>query len=109
MVRVPQGFRRVNAPMVHRPLSWEMAAWGSLGSADLPGGLRTYSDKRLPKGRLLEVDVLLPQGGTASAVVQVAWSDPLPPEHPARFDVGLRFVRAVAEDLARLEAVLLPA
>jgi hypothetical protein len=94
--------------MVHRPVSWVRAAVGSLGPDELPGGLRSYSDERLPVGRLLEVEVLLPDGGTASALVQVAWSHPLSKDHPARFDVGLRFVRAVPEDLARIETVLAP-
>jgi hypothetical protein len=101
-------FRRVNAPMVHRPVSWERFSIGSLGPDDLEGGLRSFSDERLPVGEVIEVDVLLPDGGTATAVVLVAWCDPLPREHVARFEVGLQLVRAMPEDLARMERVLGP-
>jgi hypothetical protein len=94
--------------MVHRPVSWERFSVGSLGPDDLQGGLRSYSDERLPVGRMLEVDVLLPDGGTATAVVMVVWSNPLPRTHPARYDVGLRLVRAAPDDLARIEKVLAP-
>ena len=105
---VRQRFRRVNAPMVHRPVSWERFTVGSLGPDDLEGGLRSYSDERLPVGRMLEVDVLLPDGASATAVVLVVWSDRLAAGSPARYDVGLRLVRAMPEDLARMESVLAP-
>ena len=101
-------YRRVNAPMVHRPVTWERFASGSLGPADLDGGLRSFSDERLRAGETLEVDVLLPDGGLATAVVEVAWCDPLPRGHVARYEVGLRLVRAMPDDLARMEAVLAP-
>jgi hypothetical protein len=101
-------FRRVNAPMVHRPVSWDRFSIGSLGPDDLDGGLRTYSDESMRVGDVLEVDVLLPDGGTAAAVVAVAWCDPLPQEHVARYEIGLRLVRALPDDLARMERVLAP-
>jgi hypothetical protein len=45
-------------------------------------------------GRLLEVDVFLPDGPTATAVAEVAWCDRLPEGHPAAHDVGLRIVKS---------------
>jgi hypothetical protein len=102
-------YRRVNAPMVHRPVSWDRFAQGSLGPDELEGGLRSFSDERLRVGEMLEVDVLLADGGLATAVVEVAWCDPLPRDHRARYEVGLRLVRAMADDLARMEPVLGPA
>jgi len=52
--------------------------------------------------------VLLPDGASATAVVLVVWSDRLAAGSPARYDVGLRLVRAMPEDLARMESVLAP-
>jgi hypothetical protein len=101
-----KSFRRVKAPMWHRPTSWYGAG---LRVADLEqtlAGFRSYSDEPMALGHLLEVDVLLPDGDLATAVVEVAWAEPLPQGHPARFEVGLRVVHAPTGHLARLESVL---
>ncbi len=98
----------MQAPIYHRPTSW--FSQGLLrhrrpGSDD---GVRSYSDEAVKPGRLLELDVFLPDGQTVTALVEVAWCDPLSADTPARFDVGLRFVQVDDTGRARLESVLAP-
>jgi hypothetical protein len=52
------------------------------------------------------LDVFLPDGGTATALVQVEWCDPLPGGDPARFDVGLKLIQIAPADEVRLASVL---
>jgi hypothetical protein len=52
------------------------------------------------------MDVLLPDGGTVTALVEVEWCDPLPRGEPARFDVGMRLVQIAPDDKVRLDSVL---
>lgn len=99
-------YRRVNAPVVHRPTFWESQDPEGLPREGVRGGIRTFSDEKLRVGRLLEVDVLLPGHGEASFVVRVEWVEPMPAGHAARFEVGLRLLQATAENLARVEPVL---
>jgi hypothetical protein len=101
-------FPRIFAPMLHRPTS--RLAHGLLrdGVPDPDRGFRTYTDQPLRRGDVLEVDVLLPDRSTVSAVVRVNWCEPIPGGSPARFDVGLGIARMDLADLARLEVVLRP-
>jgi hypothetical protein len=100
------GFHRVRAPMIQRPTS--RFAQGSGGTpADAPvEGVRSYSDDRMGRGRLLEVDVFLPDGSTATAVAEVAWCDRLPKGYPAAYDVGLRIVKGWRGGTMEIERVL---
>ncbi len=99
-------YRRVGAFTYHRPVTWfAVGALRRLADASL-GGFRTYTDEAQRPGRLLEVEVFLPVGGTATVVVEVAWVEALPEDAPARFDVGLRYVKASPEDVERISAVL---
>jgi hypothetical protein len=92
--------------MWHRPTSWYGAGL-TVGDLEVTlGGFRTYSDEPMLIGHLLEVDVLLPEGDVANAVVEVAWVEPLPKGQPARYEVGFRVVHAPLGHLDRLESVL---
>ncbi len=73
------------------------------------GGLRSYSDDRMKAGRLLEMDVFLPDGEAVTALVEVEWCDALPGGEPARFDVGMRIVQIDPGAKALLDTVLAPA
>jgi len=101
-------YRRVQAPVYHRPTSWFSHGLRRIGTTS-QGGLRSYSDDVVKVGRILEMDVFLPSGEPVTAVVEVEWCDPLPRGGPARFDVGLRIVQIEAAEKARLESVLAPA
>ena len=99
-------YRRVLAPIYHRPTSWFTQGLPRKSAEPALGGLRSYSDDALKPGRLLEMDVFLPDGVTATALVEVEWCDPLPRGVPARFDVGMRFVQIARSERVRLESVL---
>ena len=102
-------YRRVQAPIYHRPTSWFSHGLRRIGGVVSQGGLRSYSDDRMKTGRLLEMDVLLPDGETVTALVEVEWCDALPSGGPARFDVGMRIVQIDPGAKMQLETVLAPA
>jgi hypothetical protein len=106
--RVPQRppYRRVQAPIVHRPTSWFAQGLPRESREPGLGGIRSYSDEPVKAGRLLEMDVFLADGATVTALVEVEWCDPLPPGAPARFEVGMRWVHVARSDLERLGPVL---
>jgi len=102
-----KAFRRVQAPLFHRPVTW--FAIGMFRRAVLPalGGFRAYTDEKQKRGTLLEVEIFLPEKmGSVTVVAEVAWVEPLPDGSPARFEVGLSYVKASPDDLRRLEPVL---
>ncbi len=98
-------YRRVLAPIVHRPTAWFSRVLPHEAGLT-PIGVRSYSDERLRPGRLLEVDVLLRDGSTVTALAEVEWCDALPSDGPARFDVGMRIVQIEARAVPLLERVL---
>jgi len=108
MRRVPnrRQFPRVQAPVLHRPVTWFAIGMLRRAADDRLGGFCAYSDERQKEGRLLEVEVFLPKGDSVTVVAEVAWIEPLPAGAPARFDVGLQYVKVSAEDLERLAPVL---
>jgi hypothetical protein len=103
-------YRRIQAPIYHRPTSWFSQGLRRKDPSSISpeAGFLSYSDERVKPGRLLEMDVFLPDGCAVMAVVQIAWCDPLPPEAPARFDVGMRLVYVEPAAKTRLESVLAP-
>lgn len=101
-------FRRLHAPAYVRPLG-PLAYRVPRRVGDEVYGLRTYTDDRYRNGRRLELEVLLPDGGSATVVVEVAWVQQLPAGSPARYEVGLHYVEVTPEDQARIEQVTQPA
>jgi hypothetical protein len=69
-------------------------------------GLRTHSDEPHPVGARLELELFFPDGGSATCLAEVVWSDALPDGGAARFEIGLRFVEAHPEDLKRIAALV---
>jgi hypothetical protein len=95
-------FRRVSAPILMRPAGL-LARLATRKVNDISlGGIRTFSDLDLPKGRRLDVELLFQDGSTANVLVEVAWTERLAPGAPAPFEMGLRLVDARAEDLERI-------
>jgi hypothetical protein len=70
------------------------------------GGIRTFADAELPKGRRLDVELLFQDGGVGNFLVEVAWVERLAVGAPAPFEMGLRIVDAPSEDLERLGRAL---
>ena len=108
MIPSRPSYRRIQAPVYHRPTSWFSQGLrrenASNPSPDV--GFLSYSDEAVKVARLLEMDVFLPDQSSVTVVVEVTWCDPLPRDAPARFDVGLRLVYVEAAATARLESVL---
>ena len=99
-------YRRVQAPIYHRPTSWFAQGLPHRSTGAALGGVRSYSDDAVKPGRLLEMDVFLPEGGMFTALVEVEWCDPLPRGVPARFDVGMKLVQIAPADKVLLDSVL---
>lgn len=106
MPRQRPSYRRVQAPIYHRPTSWFAQGLPRRSAGAPQDGVRSYSDDALKPGRLLEMDVYLPDGGLFTALVLVEWCDPLPRGVPARFDVGMKLVQIAPADKVRLDSVL---
>jgi hypothetical protein len=70
------------------------------------GGIRSYSDEECEPGMRLELELLFPDGDSATILAEVAWAEVIPGGFPARFDVGMRFLDASPDDLARVARVL---
>jgi len=99
-------FRRVKAPVLVRPAR-RVSQLAARRVADIgEGGFRAYSDDRHAPGARLEVELFFPDGGSAVALTEVVWVEALPEGSGARYDVGLRFVEARREDLARILKLL---
>lgn len=70
------------------------------------GGMRVYSDDPFGLGDRLEIDLLSAEGDDfVTCLTEVVWIREIEGGHPARYDVGLRFLeipaaaRAMIEDL----------
>ncbi len=98
--------RRIQAPILIRPVS-PLASRVKPNVNDVSlSGLRAYSDEEQKPGTRLELELLLPDGGSATVLAEVIWITALPEGASARFDVGLRFVDVLPEDLSRIARVL---
>jgi hypothetical protein len=99
-------YRRVQAPILVRPagLLAQVAA-RKVNDISL-GGIRTYSDEAISKGRRLEIELLFRDGASSTVLVEVAWVETLGAGAPAKFEMGLRLVDARPADLERLASAL---
>lgn len=70
------------------------------------GGLRAAADEAQKVGARLEMELLFPDGGSATCLAEVVWCEPQPEGSRGRFEVGLRFVEVEPEDLERIAKVL---
>lgn len=99
-------FRRVCAAILVRPLG-PLAARMARRVGDIStGGLRAYSDDKQKLGAKLELELVFPDGGSATCNTEVVWIEALPSDAPARYEMGLRFLDVEPEDLERIAAVL---
>jgi c-di-GMP-binding flagellar brake protein YcgR len=70
------------------------------------GGMRVFSDENYSVGSRLDLDVLLPEGGTVRCWAEVVWTIELDDASSAKFDLGLKFIDLAPADIQRLAAVL---
>ena len=99
-------FRRVQAPVLSRPLGAALVEdRRAVGDISL-GGVRVYSDDEHQRGEHLELELFLPDGTTVTLDTLVVWVDALKDAQPARYEVGLRFLDVAADDLKKIQNVL---
>lgn len=99
-------YRRARAPILVRPVGPLARRDPRLVNDISLGGLRAYTDDFHRAGERLELELLLPDGGSATCLAEVVWIDCLPEGSPALYDVGLRFVDASDGDLERIARLL---
>jgi Tfp pilus assembly protein PilZ len=89
-------FRRVNAPVYfsYAPLLSRPATPLDIS----PGGLRMYSDEKIRVGKRLDLTITLSDGRIIECQGQVVWVKPLPAGSPARYDIGLGFLKLTKEN-----------
>lgn len=97
-------FPRVMAPVFYR--SPRIFSQRRRVSDISPGGVRIYSDKRLEKGKRLEIEFFLPNGYSVVAIVRVVWIKELPSGSEGHYDVGLEFIHLPPIAIDELKSVL---
>jgi hypothetical protein len=99
-------YPRVHAPILMRPVSLlEHARARDVRDISL-GGLRTYSDEAVPRGRRLEIELVFDDQTSLVLQVQVAWVTRLADGAPAPWEIGLQILRAPPGDLELLQGAL---
>jgi len=99
-------YRRVRAAILVRPLG-PLARVAPRQVSDISaGGLRVYSDEKQRVGSRIEIELVFPDGGSATCTAEVVWAEELAAGEPARYEMGLRFVEVDPDDLDRIAAVL---
>ncbi len=99
-------YRRVRAAILVRPLG-PLARMAPRQVSDISvGGLRAYSDEKQREGARLELELVFPDGGSASCTAEVVWVERLPADAPALYEMGLRFVEVDPDDIDRISGVL---
>lgn len=99
-------YRRLQVPILVRPVgALAHRVKQKVNDVSL-GGLRAYSDDEHKPGARHELELLFPDGTSATVLAEVVWVTPLAEGAPARFDVGLRFVDARPDDLRRIAQLL---
>jgi hypothetical protein len=98
-------FPRIKAPVLCRPAGLRFHNTGETLDISL-GGARVYSDDETPPGTPLELELVFPDNSSVVCRAEVVWLERLPPQAPARFDVGLRFTELAGDAAAQLANVL---
>ncbi len=94
-----RNYSRVPAHVSVRPVSiLARAVPRRVGDMSL-GGLRCYSDEDFPKGKRIELELFFLDGRSAVVLAEVVWTETLPADAPARYDIGMRYLDCSAESL----------
>lgn len=96
-------YSRVNVPIYYRSARM-FGPRKPAGDISL-GGIRISTDDELKLGKRLEIELFLPDGGTLSCDVRVAWVRPHP-EGFAAYEAGLEFLALDEEQAARVARCL---
>src|SRR5690349_13266033 len=99
-------YRRVNAPVLCRPVGLFSREDKRQVQDISRGGFRVYSDDNHRPGERLELEFFFPDGTSETLRAQVVWIEQLAANAGARFDIGFKYVNASAAALERIEHVL---
>lgn len=99
-------YRRVRAAILVRPLGPLARARARQVSDISAGGLRVYADEAQRVGATIEIELVFPDGGSATCRAEVVWVEELGIDAPAKLEMGLRFVEVDPDDLERIAGVL---
>jgi len=100
-------FRRIQAPIYCRPAGVKILQKHAPIDVSL-GGVRIFSDERFRVGETLKLEVFVANAGPVLFTAEVVWMKDLPPESPAKFDVGLKFTQLDPAAVRLLTEVLGP-
>jgi hypothetical protein len=105
MVDERRRFPRVKVPIYYR----SARLFGSRKpAADVSmGGIRIYTDDELGVGKRLEIELFLPDGGSVTVDVRVAWVRTLAADEFSRFEAGLEFLAIDEEHVKLIERCVL--
>lgn len=101
MVDERRRFPRVKVPIYYR----SARLFGPRKPAhDLSlGGIRIHTDDALVVGKRLEIELFLPDGGSVSVDVRVAWVKQLEQGDFAQYEAGLEFLSVDPDDEKLIE------
>jgi len=100
-------FRRIRAPIYCRPAGVKLLQKRAPIDVSL-GGVRIFSDERFRIGETLKLEVFVTDAGPVTFTAEVVWTTDLPPDSPAKFDVGLKFTQLDPAAVKLLSEVLGP-
>src|SRR6266849_7181288 len=101
-------YPRVAAPVFYRPAGLSFLHH-RYNTRDISlGGMRVFSDETVAIGSRLELDVMLPDDSVVRCWATVVWTDEVPPDVGAKFEIGLRFTDMAEPDIQRIASVLGP-
>ena len=98
-------FPRLEVPVFYRTMTSSPAERRQAVNSS-KGGVRLYADHPHALGERLELELFLPDHAALTCGAEVVWMEALPMDAPARFEVGVKFVRISPEDQARLAAIV---
>jgi c-di-GMP-binding flagellar brake protein YcgR len=101
-------YRRIQAPVYCRPAGVELLVRTRQPIDISMGGVRIYSDTKFEAGELLKLEFFLPDAPPLVYTAEVVWTDELPEDSDAAFDVGLKFIQLEPEAARHLMTVLGP-
>ncbi len=99
-------YRRVQAPILCRPIAQPWLPFMANVQDVSLGGLRTLTDDFHRVGDRLELELQMPGGEQLTLEVEVVWADELAPGSEAKFEVGLRFTKLSPEWWSKLQPLL---
>jgi len=101
-------YRRIQTALYCRPAGMKFLARQREPVDVSLGGVRIFSDEAMRVGDFLKMEFFVQDVEPVTYTAEVVWIDALPPDSPAKFDVGLKFIQLDPGALQLLLKVLGP-